>query len=1192
MYRRLCVAVWLLASVVHLRASAQVNVTLAGPESVEVGQAFVVEARVDAVVDLDVAFVTLGYDDALLEYESVDVAGGLTAGASLIPTPSTPGVSSAVVNMPDFTGVSGTGSIVSFTFRLLAPPDAPTDIALTEVLLGNTSGIEIPSTIGAPLSITAATDAALVLLGCAVVDDVAGNGDGVANPGERIQLCVTLQNVGSRDGADVVALLSAQAGVTIVDGQVDNATWLAGETRDICFVVDIAPDTVGDVAFTVDVTATGGLSWQFPCDVAVQVPPVFEQGSSWITDQVTGNGNGQADPGERIQVKTRLRNIGLGEGQNVVVTLSTADDAVVVGGPVTYPTWPAVGAHTVLFVVDIGASAGGPLTFDVDVTADYGGPWHFALDVLVVVDPPDFEQRSTWIRDKVTGNANGKADPGERIEIKTRLRNFGLGAAQNLVVSLSTADDAVVVDGQVTHPAWPAGEARTLSFVADIGASANGVLTFDVDVTPDNGGPWHFTLEVLVVGVPPDFEQRSTWIRDKVTGNANGKADPGERVEIKARLRNIGLGEGGNVAVSLSTADDASVVDGQVTYPTWAAGEARTVTFIADIGASANGVLTFDVDVTADNGGPRHFTLEVLVVGATPDVVQVLTWMIDKGAGNGNRQADAGERVEIRTRLRNIGPGEGRNVVVTLSTTGDAVVVDGPVTRATWPVGEAHTMSFVVDLAIDASGAVAFAIDVTAASGGPWQFGYSLPVVALPVGGLAERSFWARDKVTGNADGKVNPGERVEIKARLKNEGATDFVNVVATLSGADPNVTPVNGTVTHATWPAGVARNNDGLSVDIGVGASGSVAFTLNVTADNGGPWQFTYSLPVAALPAEGLAKRSFWARDKVTGNADGQVNPGERVEIKARLKNESATDFLNVVATLGGADPNVTPVNGTVTHATWPAGVARNNNGLLVDIGSGASGSVAFTLDVTADNGGPWQFTYTLPIVATPASFAQRTSWARDKVTGDGDGQAEPGERIEVRARLKNEGQVAGANVVVTLSTTDANVTVVAATVTHATWPAGVARNNEGFVVDLGAGVGSTVAFTIDVTADNAEPRQFTFSLPVTVAPAPTAVVSGLPAATDLLPNYPNPFNPETWIPFDLAEAGDVTITIYSAMGAPVRRLDLGLLSPGVYRSRHAAAYWDGRNDLGERVASGVYVYELRAGGFREMRRMLVQK
>ena len=1191
MYRRLCVAVWLLASVVHLRASAQVNVTLAGLESVEVGQAFVVEARVDGVTDLDVALVTLGYDDGLLSYVSANVSGGLTDGASLLPTPS-PGAISAVVNMPGISGVSGTGSIVSFTFRLLAPPDAPTDIALTEVLLGNTSGIEIPSTIGAPLSITAATDAALVLLGCAVVDDVAGNGDGVANPGERIQLCVTLQNVGSRDGADVVALLSAQAGVTIVDGQVDNATWLAGETRDICFVVDIAPDTVGDVAFTVDVTATGGLSWQFPCDVAVQVPPVFEQGSSWITDQVTGNGNGQADPGERIQVKTRLRNIGLGEGRNVVVTLGAAADAVVVDGQVSYPTWPAGEARTVTFVADIGALANGPATFDVDVTADYGGPWSFTLPVLVVGVPPDFEQRSTWIRDKVTGNANGKADPGERIEIKTRLRNFGLGAAQNLVVSLSTADDAVVVDGQVTHPAWPAGEARTLSFVADIGASANGVLTFDVDVTPDNGGPWHFTLEVLVVGVPPDFEQRSTWIRDKVTGNANGKADPGERVEIKARLRNIGLGEGGNVAVSLSTADDASVVDGQVTYPTWAAGEARTVTFIADIGASANGVLTFDVDVTADNGGPRHFTLEVLVVGATPDVVQVLTWMIDKGAGNGNRQADAGERVEIRTRLRNIGPGEGRNVVVTLSTTGDAVVVDGPVTRATWPVGEAHTMSFVVDLAIDASGAVAFAIDVTAASGGPWQFGYSLPVVALPVGGLAERSFWARDKVTGNADGKVNPGERVEIKARLKNEGATDFVNVVATLSGADPNVTPVNGTVTHATWPAGVARNNDGLSVDIGVGASGSVAFTLNVTADNGGPWQFTYSLPVAALPAEGLAKRSFWARDKVTGNADGQVNPGERVEIKARLKNESATDFLNVVATLGGADPNVTPVNGTVTHATWPAGVARNNNGLLVDIGSGASGSVAFTLDVTADNGGPWQFTYTLPIVATPASFAQRTSWARDKVTGDGDGQAEPGERIEVRARLKNEGQVAGANVVVTLSTTDANVTVVAATVTHATWPAGVARNNEGFVVDLGAGVGSTVAFTIDVTADNAEPRQFTFSLPVTVAPAPTAVVSGLPAATDLLPNYPNPFNPETWIPFDLAEAGDVTITIYSAMGAPVRRLDLGLLSPGVYRSRHAAAYWDGRNDLGERVASGVYVYELRAGGFREMRRMLVQK
>ena len=225
----------------------------------------------------------------------------------------------------------------------------------------------------------------------------------------------------------------------------------------------------------------------------------------------------------------------------------------------------------------------------------------------------------------------------------------------------------------------------------------------------------------------------------------------------------------------------------------------------------------------------------------------------------------------------------------------------------------------------------------------------------------------------------------------------------------AGSGATVVNGQITHSTWPAGVARNNDGLVVTIGADTSGAVALTLDITADNGGPWRFTYSLPIVTLPA-GLAARSFWARDKSTGNADGDANPGERVKIKARLKNESATDFLNVVATLSTDDSNVTFGRDTVTHATWPAGVARNNDGLDVTFGSGASGSVAFTLDVTADNGGPWQFTYTLPIVTIPPVFAFRSAWARDKTTGDDDGNAEPGERVEIRVRMKNEGQVAG--------------------------------------------------------------------------------------------------------------------------------------------------------------------------------------
>ena len=98
--------------------------------------------------------------------------------------------------------------------------------------------------------------------------------------------------------------------------------------------------------------------------------------------------------------------------------------------------------------------------------------------------------------------------------------------------------------------------------------------------------------------------------------------------------------------------------------------------------------------------------------------------------------------------------------------------------------------------------------------------------------------------------------------------------------------------------------------------------------------------------------------------------------------------------------------------------------------------------------------------------------------------------------------------------------------------------------------------------------------------------------PEETALLLNYPNPFNPETWIPYQLAKPADVTVTIYAANGGIVRTLVLGHQPAGVYESRSRAAYWDGRNQLGERVASGVYFYTLKAGEFRATRKMLILK
>ena len=103
---------------------------------------------------------------------------------------------------------------------------------------------------------------------------------------------------------------------------------------------------------------------------------------------------------------------------------------------------------------------------------------------------------------------------------------------------------------------------------------------------------------------------------------------------------------------------------------------------------------------------------------------------------------------------------------------------------------------------------------------------------------------------------------------------------------------------------------------------------------------------------------------------------------------------------------------------------------------------------------------------------------------------------------------------------------------------------------------------------------------------------LASLIPEKTALLANYPNPFNPETWIPYQLAAPADVTLTIYAIDGSVVRTLALGHQLPGIYQNRSRAAHWDGKNALGEPMASGLYFYTLTANDFTATRKMLIRK
>ena len=142
----------------------------------------------------------------------------------------------------------------------------------------------------------------------------------------------------------------------------------------------------------------------------------------------------------------------------------------------------------------------------------------------------------------------------------------------------------------------------------------------------------------------------------------------------------------------------------------------------------------------------------------------------------------------------------------------------------------------------------------------------------------------------------------------------------------------------------------------------------------------------------------------------------------------------------------------------------------------------------------------------------------------------------------------------------------------------------------------VGDVVEVRVIGPSGNVESQ--TLSVKVTPEHLANAVLSvrldgiGRPEQNLLLQNYPNPFNPETWIPYQLSEDSPVSISIYDTTGRLVRTLSLGFQTAGFYNSREHAAYWDGRNALGERVASGIYFYQLTTPSFQQTRRLVILK
>ena len=151
----------------------------------------------------------------------------------------------------------------------------------------------------------------------------------------------------------------------------------------------------------------------------------------------------------------------------------------------------------------------------------------------------------------------------------------------------------------------------------------------------------------------------------------------------------------------------------------------------------------------------------------------------------------------------------------------------------------------------------------------------------------------------------------------------------------------------------------------------------------------------------------------------------------------------------------------------------------------------------------------------------------------------------------------------------------------------------------VETATGRAAQVGDILEISVQSSNPLIYVEPLRYTVTPTDVKIsrialseliAYGIPTETMLLMNYPNPFNPETWIPYQLAEGAIVTLAIYDTRGRLVRRLEIGHQSAGYYTTRSRAVYWDGRNESGEPVASGLYFYQLGTPSFRQLRRMVI--
>jgi len=329
--------------------------------------------------------------------------------------------------------------------------------------------------------------------------------------------------------------------------------------------------------------------------------------------------------------------------------------------------------------------------------------------------------------------------------------------------------------------------------------------------------------------------------------------------------------------------------------------------------------------------------------------------------------------------------------------------------------------------------------------------------------------------------------------------------------------------------------------------------------------------------------------------GNGDGLLNPGETIELGVWLENMGALPVYEVSCSLSTSDTLATIIEGTVRYGDFqPGEILDGDSPFVFSVSQNAlfGDVISFHLTAMDSSSNVWIFDLDLTVYGVSIDYLSRA--IDDSEGGDGDGIPEAGETIDLFVALGNTGSLPASSVWAELSSDDPFISILE----DSSYFGDIEINkyaigDPSYAISISPDVQDThtVIFTLDINAlDYYEEEEFIFHLGSLDIDEPDEEFM-LPHVIRLHQNYPNPFNPTTTISFDiqgkLGKKKHATLTVYDLRGRLVKILISEKLEPGSHK-----VLWDGKNEQGQQVSSGIYLYTLKSGDKRYTRKMIMVK